>query len=89
MSFVWCFIWLLRWAILNLYLISKWWDLGLPIRADEMGIQRIEKEVKMQIERWNTTVEQLALFIQGLECGINSIPYFELAPYQLLVSLLS
>lgn len=53
-----------------------------------MGTQRMENEVKMQIERWETTVQQLVLilfFIQDLECGINSIPYHELAPYQLLL----
>lgn len=61
--------------------------MGLPIRADRMGSQRMENEVKMQIERWKTTVQQLVLvlfFIQDLECGINSISYRELAPYQLL-----
>lgn len=49
-----------------------------------MGSQRMENEVKMQIERWKTTVQQLVLvlfFIQDLECGINSISYRELAPY--------
>lgn len=54
-----------------------------------MGTQRMENEVKMQIERWETTVQQLVLilfFIQDLECGgINFIPYRELAPYQLLL----